>query len=119
MPVVAALPKKFSPVSATAPATLTVAELLVEPPAPLHVNVNVLFTAYNTAVFAEPEVGCTPDHEPLAMQELAFVDDHVRDEIPPLATRVGLAVSSTCGNALTVTVTDALALPPVPEQLSV
>jgi hypothetical protein len=38
---------------------------------------------------------------------VALVEDHVKDEVPPLATLVGLAVSDTVGvGAVTVTVAD-------------
>jgi hypothetical protein len=46
------------------------------------------------------------------VQAVALVDDHVRVELPPLATLVGLALSETLGGetlggaAETVTVTD-------------
>ena len=119
MPVVESLPWKSRPVAATAPATPTAAELLAEPPVPVQVNVKVLLAADNAALLAEPEVSWAPDHAPLAMQESALVDDQVRFDIPPLGTLSGMAVSATSGNGATVTVADALALPPAPEQLSV
>jgi hypothetical protein len=39
-------------------------------------------------------------------------------EDPPLATEVGFAVSDTVGRGSTVTVAEALALPPEPVQVS-
>ena len=59
-----------------------------------------------------------PDQAPEAVQELAFVEDQVSVEDPPLATDGGLAASDTAGAAgNTVTVTVALALPPEPVQV--
>ena len=66
-----------------------------------------------------PEVALLPDHAPEAVQEVALVDDQVSVEDAPLATEVGLAVSDTVGGGAlaTVTVVEALALPPEPVQL--
>ena len=64
-----------------------------------------------------PEVALLPDHAPEAVQEVALVDDQVSVEDPPLATDVGFAVSDTVGTGNTVTVTEALALPPEPVQV--
>ena len=55
-----------------------------------------------------------PDHAPEAVQEVAFVEDQASIEDPPLATEVGFALIDTVGDTLTVT--DALALPPEPVQ---
>ncbi len=62
------------------------------------------------------ESGLLPDHAPVARHEVALVDDHVSVEDPPLATDVGFAASDTVGAGATVTVADALAVPPVPVQ---
>ena len=65
-----------------------------------------------------PEVALVPDQAPEAAQELAFVEDQVSVETPPFATDGGFAASDTVatgGN--TVTVADALALPPEPVQV--
>ena len=64
-----------------------------------------------------PEVALLPDHAPEAVQEVALVDDQVSVEDPPLAIDAGFAVSDTVGAGNTVTVTDALALPPDPVQV--
>ena len=61
-------------------------------------------------------------HAPLAVHEVAFVLDQLSVLLPPLGTLVGLALNDTVGTGtlgVTVTVTDWLALPPVPVQLSV
>ncbi len=58
-----------------------------------------------------------PDHAPEAVHEAALVDDQVSVEDPPLATDAGFAVSDTVGTGNTVTVTEALALPPEPLQV--
>ena len=84
---------KSSPVCAVEPCTATTAERAAEPPAPWHDNVKVLLAAVSGPVLAEPAVGFAPDQLPLALHDVAFVDDQVRFEAPPLATLVGLAVS--------------------------
>ena len=61
-----------------------------------------------------PEIALAPDQAPAAEQEVAFVEDQVSIEDPPLTTEVGFAVSDTVGNTLTVA--DALALPAGPVQ---
>lgn len=66
-------------------------------------------------VDSEPPGGpFAPDQPPEAVQEVAFVEDQVSIEDPPLTTEVGFAVSDTVGDTLTVA--DALALPPGPVQ---
>ena len=70
-----------------------------------------------------PEIALLPVHAPEATQEVASVDDQVSVEDPPLATDVGFAASDTVGTGGgggvpdTVTVADALALPPEPVQV--
>lgn len=62
-----------------------------------------------------------PDQPPDAVQEVAFVDDQVNVEAEPLATVLGLALRLTVavGLALTVSVADWEALPPLPVQVRV
>jgi hypothetical protein len=62
-----------------------------------------------------------PDQPPDAVQLLAFVEDQLSIADPPLLTVVGLALRLTVGltGVVTLTVTDWLALPPGPLQLSV
>ena len=68
-----------------------------------------------------PEVALGPDQAPEAVHEVAFVEDQVSVEEPPFAIDVGFAVSDTVGTggSETVTVADALALPPAPVQVRV
>jgi len=100
--------------------TVTVCEAL--PPLPEQLNENVLVLV-NTPVVSEPLGALLPDQAPEAVQEVAFVEDQVSVDDPPLATEVGFAASDTVGTGGgggvpdTVTVADALALPPEPAQL--
>ena len=56
-----------------------------------------------------------PLHAPPAVQEVAFVDDHVSVALEPNVREVGLTEMLTVGaGALTVSVADALPLPPAP-----
>lgn len=53
------------------------------------------------------------------MHEVAFVDDQLNVDAPPLATVLGFVVKLTVGAApVTETVADCVALPPVPVQVS-
>jgi hypothetical protein len=64
--------------------------------------------ALSAPVLALPLVGSPPDHPPEALQLLAFVEDQLSVEDPPLLTLVGLALRLTVGlaGADTLTVTD-------------
>ena len=66
-----------------------------------------------------PEVALAPDHAPEAEQAVAFVEDQVSIEGSPLVTSEGIALSDTVGadDPCTVTVADALPLPPEPVQV--
>jgi hypothetical protein len=55
-----------------------------------------------------PDVAFEPDQPPEAVQLVAFVEDHVRVEVPLLATLVGLADNVTVGAGV---------LEPPPEEL--
>ncbi len=73
--------------------------------------------AVNAAVLAEPLVGSAPLQPLEALQEVALADDHANADLAPLATVVGAAVKVTVGAvAVTVTVADCEALPPLPVQ---
>ena len=62
-----------------------------------------------------------PDQAPEAVHEVALLDDQVRVDALPLSIVLGLALKLTVGEgfALTVTVADCAALPPLPVQVSV
>ena len=65
-----------------------------------------------------PEVALAPDQTPVAVQEVALVEDQVSIEDAPYATVVGVAASDTVGTGgNTGTVTVALASPPAPVQV--
>ena len=84
-------------------------------PSPVQLSVKVLLAAVSAPVLADPAVARLPDHAPLAVHEVAFVEDQVSELLPPLATLVGLAVSVTVGaGEVVVTVTDRLVVPPLP-----
>ena len=95
---------------------MTVTDWLALPPPPLQLSVKVLVMVSGPRG-SLPEVALFPVQAPEAVQEVAFVEDHVRVENPPLVTDVGFAVSDTVGTGgVTVTVADALAVPPAPVQ---
>jgi len=102
--------------------TVTVVDALAVPPDPVQARPKVLVLV-NAPVDWLPEVALAPDHAPEAEQEVAFVDDQMSVEAPPLATDVRFAASDTVGTGGgggvpdTVTVATALALPPEPVQL--
>ena len=98
-------------------AAVTVTDCAAEPPAPVHVSVN-LVVAVSAAVFCEPLAASAPFQPPEAAQEVAWVEDQAKVEAAPLATVVGLALKVTVGaGAVTVTVADCVALPPPPVQV--
>ena len=105
-------PGKFNP-NAT---IVTVAVAPAVPPGPVHVSENVP-ELVNAALDSLPERALLPDHAPEAVQEVASVDDQVSVEAPPVATEVGFAASDTVGIGKTVTIAEALALPPDPVQV--
>ena len=97
------------------PRTEIVTVLTADP----HVSV-YLADAVRGKVVCEPLLALGPDHAPLAVHELALVDDQVKVEVAPEMTVVGFAVSVTVGTGgggavLIVTVTVVTADP----QLSV
>ena len=76
--------------------------------------------AESAPVDCEPLTGLPPDQPPEAVQDVAFVADHVRVEPLPLITELGLAVSITVGAGdFTDTVADCAAVPPAPVQVNV
>lgn len=69
----------------------------------------------------EPLVEWLPDHPPDAVQEVAFVLDHVSMVLLPLTMELGLAARLTVGAGVmgvTDTVAACVALPPAPVQVS-
>ena len=69
-------------------------------------------------MLCEPLKALLPDHAPEAVQEVALVADQASVAPLPLATVLGLAVKVTVGEgAVTDTVADCVALPPVPVQV--
>ena len=102
-----------------AAATVTVADCAAEPPVPVHVSV-YLVVVVSAAVFCEPLVASEPLQPPDAAQEVAPVEDHVKVEVAPPATVLGVAVKATVGaGVVTVTVAVCAALPPAPVQVRV
>ena len=100
-------------------ATVTLADWAAEPPVPLQFNV-YLVVAVTAPVLREPLVDSLPLQPPEAVQEVAWVVDHVRVALAPFATVLGLALKAMVGaGGVTDTVTDCLALPPVPLQSKV
>jgi len=97
--------------------TVTVTERLMLPPAPEHPSVKVL-VAPSAPVACEPDVDFVPDHALDAVQLVAFVDDQFSVDACPCVTVVGVALNESVGAGATVTVTESLALPPAPEQVS-
>jgi len=97
--------------------TVTVADAFCVPPAPVQDRLNVLVLV-SAPVDALPDVALAPDQPPEAVHDVAFVEDHVRVDDPPLGTESGLALIETVGAgvAVTVTVADALCVPPAPVQ---
>ena len=67
-----------------------------------------------------PLVACVPVQAPLAVHDVAFVEDHVSVELCPSVIEVGLTDRVTVGEAaVTVNAAEARALPPVPLQVRV
>jgi hypothetical protein len=98
--------------------TVTVADWLAVPPAPVQVR-EYFVVAVRAAVVFEPLIGSEPAQPPDAVQAVALVADQVSVEVAPLLTVLGLAAKVTAG-AVAVTETDAdlVVLPPVPVQVN-
>jgi hypothetical protein len=99
--------------------TETVADCDALPPVPVHVSTYVE-VAFNAPVDCEPLVATAPDHAPEAVHAVALLVAHDNVELAPLATELGAALRLTVGTcfALTVTVADCTAVPPLPVQES-
>jgi len=61
-----------------------------------------LLLAVSAPVDWLPELALAPDHAPEATQEVAFVEDQLSIEEPPLVTDVGFAASDTLGAVVPV-----------------
>ena len=72
-------------------------------------------------VDCDAEILLAPDQAPEAVHEVALLEDQVRVDALPLLIVLGLALRLTVGEgfALTATVVDCAALPPLPAQVSV
>lgn len=77
---------------------MTLAVVLVEPPAPLQVSVYFVVEV-SALVDWEPLVASEPDQPPDAVQEVALVELHVRVETAPGVTVEGFALRLTVGAA--------------------
>jgi hypothetical protein len=101
-------------------AIVSVAVPLPVPPAPVQLNAYCDEPAALGVTVAVPLVAFVPLHAPLAVQEVAFVLDHVRVDDCPSVIDVGLSETVTVGaGGFTVSVVEATLAPPVPEQLNV
>jgi len=65
--------------------TVTVADAFCVPPAPVQDRLNVLVLV-SAPVEPLPDVALAPDQPPEAAHDVAFVEDHVSVDDPPLAT---------------------------------
>ena len=85
----------------------------------MHVSENKV-VAVRGPVLCDPLVAFAPLQPPLAVHEVAFVLDQVRVAALPLMTVLGLADNVTDGGGLetTLTVVEAVLVPPLPVQLS-
>jgi hypothetical protein len=103
--------------------TVTATDRLILPPAPVQASAKLELVA-SALVVNDPDVAFVPVHPPDAVQDVAFEVDHVNREVPPDVTDVGDADNVNVGAgvppplALTLTVVDAVFVPPVPLQLS-
>ena len=90
----------------------TVVEALAVPPAPVHVSEYVRFPAAFGVTFWLPLVCGVPTQAPLAMQDVAFVEDQVRVRGCPTKTLIEFEEMLTVGAFATVGLAELLALPP-------
>jgi hypothetical protein len=90
------------------------------PPAPVQASVKVVVPV-NPPRASEPFSGRVPLQPPLAVQAFALAVVQLSEVEPPLVTVVGVAVNVIVGAAggVTVTLTDCVAAPPAPVQVSV
>jgi hypothetical protein len=110
---------EYVPLLGVPAATVTLTVRFAWPPGPVQVSVKELVLFDSGALLSLPAVGRVPDHAPLAVHEVALVEDQVSAVVPPDATDVGEADNVTTGGLATVTLTVRLAWPPGPVQVSV
>jgi hypothetical protein len=95
--------------------TVTVTDCVFVPPAPVQTSVYVPLAVGATDV--EPEILCAPLHAPLAVHDVAFVEDHMSVEDCPALIVEGEAEIVTVGSGatcFTFTVIDFVTEPHVP-----
>lgn len=102
------------------PETVTVAACVAEPPAPVQLSSNSVVLV-KMPVDHVPLVGTLPCQPPEAVQDVASADFHVRVELPPVLTVVGVALNviDVAVGVATDTDTDSAVVPPDPLQASV
>jgi len=118
-PEVTVLGLTLSVTTAGVPVTVTVADWVADPPAPVHVSPYSLVLP--SAPVDQVPLGATgPLQAPEAVHAVAPVEDQVSEELAPLATVVGVAVSVTVGAVeSTITSADCDPVPPAPLQVNV
>jgi hypothetical protein len=85
--------------------TVTVADCVADPPAPVQVSM-YLVVPVSAAVLFEPVIASDPLQPPEAVHAVALVEDQFNIDAAPLLTVLGFAVSVTAGAGL---VTDTVA----------
>jgi hypothetical protein len=85
--------------------TVTVADCVADPPAPVQVSV-YLAVALSADVLIEPAIASDPLQPPEAVHAVVLVEDQFNIDAAPLLTVLGFAVSVTAGAGL---VTDTVA----------
>jgi hypothetical protein len=118
-PDVTVLGAALSVTAGANPDTVTVADCVAEPPAPVQVN-SYSVVLESAPVDQVPLVAKAPCQPPDAVHAVAFSELQLRVDSPPLATVVGDADSVAAGAAeVTTTSADCEAVPPGPVQVSV
>ena len=119
LPFVTVLGLAVSVTTGASDFTATLADCDALPPEPLQINVKVEF-ALKVPVDCVPRTALMPDQPPPTLQEVAFMEDQVNVELPPLAIALGPTLKLTVGTgAVTETVADCTELPPAPTQVNV
>ena len=114
-------PPLLPPEPPAAAATVKAAVPLAVPPAPVQARAKLAVPAALGLTLKVPLVASAPLHAPLAVQEVAFVEDQVTVAPWPTVIEVGDTAIVTVGRggaAVTVKEAVAFALPPAPVQVS-